>query len=162
MNPKPVIRRERRHIKVRQITKHAKEFSNILASSKIPLESSAESLPGTDFSADTWPVQSPDHHCSLRWLPASSVFPAESCAQNEKTYLAWQGLLSCKELTFVKGLPHFLLSKSLVVWKNSFYMDFRLAELVKSLGWVHKWWGVSGYKCSLRKTVRHEFCVSGL
>lgn len=117
------------------------------------MESNAVSLSGTDFSADTWPVQAPDYLCSLTWLPASSVFSAESHALNGKPYLAWQRLLSCKELAFVKELPHFLLSKSLAIWKNSSCMDFRFAELVKSLGWAHKWWGVSGYKYkySLRK-----------
>lgn len=162
MNSKPVTHRGSRaqaHKGETQVRWHVKEFSNILASGKIPVENNAVSLPGTDLSADTWPVQGPGYLSSLRWLPATSIFSAE---YHEKPYLAWQGLLSSKELAFVKGLPHFLLSQSLAMWKNSSYMDFRFAELVKSWGWVHRWWGVSGYKYSSRKTTRQGFCVSGL
>lgn len=28
------------------------------------------------------------------------------------------------------------------------YLDFKFAELMEGLGWVHKWWVVSGYNTS--------------
>lgn len=98
----------------------------------------------TDFSTDIWPVQAPCYLCCLRQLPSQFSFFSKILYPECKAIPRLAGAAFLQGACLYQGTAQFPLRQKLsyVIKKITSFLDFKFAELIESLGWVHKWWSV--------------------